>query len=60
MSGSNSSHHENGEGSSQSSSRSPSDFQAEDDDSDLNDPAVAAAFEQTLLEDDFLGETLSL
>ena len=48
--------HDNGEGSTQSS-RSPSDFLTEDDESDLNDPAVAAAFEQTLLEDDYLGET---
>ena len=54
---SSSSSHENGEGSTQSSSPSPSDFLTEDDESDLNDPAVAAAFEQTLLEDDYLGET---
>ena len=60
MLGSSSSSHDNGEGSTQSSSQSPSDFITEDDESDLNDPAVAAAFEQTLLEDDYLGETDSL
>ena len=57
---SSSSSQENGECSTQSSSRSPSDFLTEDDESDLNDPAVAAAFEQTLLEDDYLGETDTL
>ena len=57
MSGSSSPHRESDEGSSQSASCSPAEFHAENDDSDLNDPAVVERLEQTLLEDDFLGET---